>query len=529
MNLFGKTTESGESFNNSFGARRPARSGGIDSRRAVAQHHPRRMRRGFQRWKWWADGHQTARLRALSLLVVLAFAVVTAWQLPQGHLQEWDEYLTAQRSREIGLTGALVPIHYNFYPVLNKPPLQYYATALSQVLVPDLELAVRLWPWLAALGLLLVVADVLPRLRVSEPGVLLGLVALGTYPLFRHHAVAGLLDMGAAAFCFGTLYTLDRAWGRRGGWIIVGVVAGLGALQKTPLPILVLLVAGLVHLLCSPREDWRAHTRWWVSALLLSLLPLGLWNALLLRELSAEAVEASLGHQWLLHVVGHQPEKNLTVDYAAVLLGNGWLLTFLGLPAWGLLMVQGWGSRQPLRLNLALIPLLYGIFVLQMNSADPRYLLPLLPFAAVALGAAVGELPPRWSALGLLLALGIGAEGLSRQPEGNALTDLRGNVPAAVRFRELWEPSLTPTFVYAQEDWMDFHVGVFLYYGDMPVPFAWPSLEWLEQGNPLPAPALGVTQAQHFARLQALFPTLTALDEKEGIVIWRYGEPPDSP
>jgi 4-amino-4-deoxy-L-arabinose transferase-like glycosyltransferase len=80
----------------------------------------------------------------------LVLIVVVGWlafEIPRGTLTHTDELLTAERSREMLLSDPWV-VHYNFQRSFEKPPLQYWLTALTLSRLHNRTLAVRIWPLL---------------------------------------------------------------------------------------------------------------------------------------------------------------------------------------------------------------------------------------------------------------------------------------------------------------------------------------------------------------------------------------------
>src|SRR5207248_10556194 len=72
-------------------------------------------------------------------------------EAPRGTMWGTDELLTAERSREILITGERAVVHYNFHRSFEKPPLQYWLTSLSLPRFENRAVAVRIWPLLYAL------------------------------------------------------------------------------------------------------------------------------------------------------------------------------------------------------------------------------------------------------------------------------------------------------------------------------------------------------------------------------------------
>ena len=69
------------------------------------------------------------RIRAFSVtaFVIMSFAVWLGLEMPHGTMWGTDELLTAERSREMLITGERGVVHFNFDRSFEKPPLQVLA------------------------------------------------------------------------------------------------------------------------------------------------------------------------------------------------------------------------------------------------------------------------------------------------------------------------------------------------------------------------------------------------------------------
>jgi 4-amino-4-deoxy-L-arabinose transferase-like glycosyltransferase len=56
-------------------------------------------------------------------------AIILLWKLGQRSLEDWDEAIYAQISKEIGQNGDWITLHYGYVPWFHKPPLFIWSTA----------------------------------------------------------------------------------------------------------------------------------------------------------------------------------------------------------------------------------------------------------------------------------------------------------------------------------------------------------------------------------------------------------------
>jgi 4-amino-4-deoxy-L-arabinose transferase-like glycosyltransferase len=107
-----------------------------------------------------------AAARGRSLYLGLSALVAVLWlaMLPLRPLFNPDEGRYAEIPREMLASGDWIIPHLNGLAYIEKPPLQYWATALSLAVFGDNEFAARLYTALSALGSILAVALAARRL-----------------------------------------------------------------------------------------------------------------------------------------------------------------------------------------------------------------------------------------------------------------------------------------------------------------------------------------------------------------------------
>src|SRR5689334_2219455 len=94
-----------------------------------------------------ADFSKGQRRFALTIAIFVV-AVLTAWlatEIPKGVLTATDELLTAERAREMIVTGQKLVVQFNFDPSFEKPPLQYWLTTITLARFENRSAAVRIW------------------------------------------------------------------------------------------------------------------------------------------------------------------------------------------------------------------------------------------------------------------------------------------------------------------------------------------------------------------------------------------------
>ena len=207
-------------------------------------------------------GGDSAPLRALAVLLAAAVVAIYVHGATGYPLAEPDETRYAEIGREMVESGEWIAPHLNYVPFIDKPPLVYWATALSFTIAGQHELAARLPSLLAGFATLLLTAALATRMYGGATA-LLAVAVLAWAPLFAFLAVVLTLDMSLTA-C--TTLALAAVWGgwRRGGdrrWVRVAYAAtALGVLVKGP--VAVVLVAGIAVPFLLAHGGWRALRPW---------------------------------------------------------------------------------------------------------------------------------------------------------------------------------------------------------------------------------------------------------------------------
>ena len=237
-----------------------------------------------------ADRADATRRRSLyfglsGLIAVLWFAM-----LPLRPLFNPDEGRYAEIPREMLATRDWIVPHLNGLEYIEKPPLQFWATALSLELFGDNEFAARLYTALSALGAILAVALAARRLWGEAAGFRAAAILAGTL-LFVILGQLLTLDMSLTLYMTVTLCAFlaaqrsaeDGAPAR--GWMLLAWAAvGLGMLTKGLAA--AAIPAAVLVLYSAYTRDFQPWRRLHVAAGLPLFLAITVpWHALAARRL----------------------------------------------------------------------------------------------------------------------------------------------------------------------------------------------------------------------------------------------------
>ncbi len=187
-----------------------------------------------------APGEEAACVRRRSIFLGLSALVAVLWLaiLPSRPLFNPDEGRYAEIPREMLATHDWIVPHLNGLAYIEKPPLQYWATALSLALFGDNEFAARLYTALSALGSILAVGLAARRLSGEAAGFRAAAVLAGTL-LFVILGQLLTLDMSLTLYMTVTLcaFLVAQRSAEEGsssrGWMLLSWAAvALGMLTK---------------------------------------------------------------------------------------------------------------------------------------------------------------------------------------------------------------------------------------------------------------------------------------------------------
>jgi 4-amino-4-deoxy-L-arabinose transferase-like glycosyltransferase len=198
----------------------------------------------------------------LALLLTAATLAIYFYGAHGFALADPDEARYGELAREMIASGDFVTPRLNHVKYFEKPPLVYWATALSIRAFGPSELAVRVPTLLAGLATL-VLTTLLARRLYGAGTALLAAAILAGAPLFAFMAVILTLDMSLTVFVTAALFAVWRAWSGGGDrrWVRVAYAAtALGILVKGP--VAVVLVGGATLLFLLPHGGWRALRPW---------------------------------------------------------------------------------------------------------------------------------------------------------------------------------------------------------------------------------------------------------------------------
>lgn len=303
------------------------------------------------------------------------------WNLEKAPLERWDETTNISVITETLSRGSFPVLYLSDKPFFEKPPVWYYIHLLVAGVADASPIAMRMTSAVGGFLIILLTVSFAWKWWGSLAGVITWIILLATNHLFvtnpsgvfsTHNFRTADVDSLFILFLVATIFTKNPT--------LQGIFTGLAVLTKGPLGLLPLLVLSIQR---------KTIMKSWTIAILF-ILP---WYAFMSILFGLPFLSEHFGYhtlaRTLLSVEGH----NNPMWYYGALLSNR---TFF--PSWELLVfsiVWIFVDRKLRRDASAVsVALLATAFFLVPTLAQTRlawYILPMYPFAAITMGAAVSS------------------------------------------------------------------------------------------------------------------------------------------
>lgn len=470
------------------------------------------------------------RVRAffVSAFVIIAFTIWLGLEAPHGTMWGTDELLTAERSREMLITGERGVIHYNFDRSFEKPPLQYWLTSLSLPRFENHAVAVRIWPLIYAVLTAGVLGWLVFLIKPDQPWLIpLAIAILISSPLFSTESARGLLDIGLAFFTILTIACAELARTKPIWWLGAALACWLGSLQKMPVP---LLIWGLIILVRLTNREERANLRrtsgYLVGSVLLAIILTSIWPLIQLIKyqmpvvgLYHQEVVVWLGPDWL----GRKPYFEILISMS---LHPGGLCGFLSLIA--LFVILFSRKVRPSRevMEIAVVTLVFLALAIVSNFRHIRYAVPVVPSLCFLLAVVLYRFlrrpaPIRTFALVALVVLLTAGFVHANIHLVKRRRDVADEKAVAEKLGELQQADAKMILIKGIEPGNDLLWDSFyLFYGNARFPVTKLTHDQIRSNPPKP-PLIGVSTMNDFPLVKELYPNVTVQLTRGQFVCWQ--------
>jgi 4-amino-4-deoxy-L-arabinose transferase-like glycosyltransferase len=324
------------------------------------------------------------------LLITLLFILLWGIGLSTRSITRPDEGRYAEISREITLSHNWVTPRLNAIPYFEKPPLQYWAGAISMQVLGPTPLAARLWSALMGLLGCLLVWRAGNRLLGARAG-LYGALVLGSGVYYAVLGHVNSLDMGVSVWMAASLFAFLRAQVEDRRWMMAAWGAAAAALLSKGLMALVLpgITLVLYSLLTRDADLWKRLDP--VRGLLILTAIAGPWF-LLCASANPQFLQFFFIHEHVQRFMStvHQRVEPawyfIPILLAGLLPWTGQLWTALRRP----FTPSETRAFSPSKF-LAIYVLVVLVFFSLSGSKLPSYILPAFPALALLIGGALSH------------------------------------------------------------------------------------------------------------------------------------------
>ncbi len=363
----------------------------------------------------------------LWLLIGLA-AILSVDGVGDRKLANPDEGRYSEISREMAATGDFVTPRLNGIKYFEKPPMQYWATAVSFKLFGLSEWSARLYTLLCGLGCVLL-ASYCARRCFDEDTALLTVAVLFSAPYFAALSEVVTLDMGLTFWM--TLSVAGYLIAERAAnpsarlrWLLAGWVGMAGAVLSKGL-IGIVFPGAAIFLYCVWHRDFGRLARLaWPQGVALFLLITVPWFYLV-SQANPEFLRFFFIHEHFERFTSTAHRRTEAWWYFFPILFVGflpWMVTLLPAlrRAWRRAPQMDFNGRgfAPLRFIV-----IFAAFILLFFSASgsklPAYILPFFPVLAIVMAAYLKQCEPRrlaWMVMPIVPLALLGAWAAQRAP-----------------------------------------------------------------------------------------------------------------
>ena len=348
--------------------------------------------------------------------MLLTVAIIWFGNLEYRKLVKPDEGRYAEIPREMVKSGDWTTPRLNELKYFEKPPLQYWATAVAYEVFGEHQWTSRLWAALTGFAGILLAWFAGTRLFGREAGIY-GALLLGSSMLYAMMAHINTLDMGVTFFISLGIFSLllaqktEQAAARRNWMLLAWAGLALAVLSKGLMGII--LPGAALFLYSVLNRDitiWkRMH---WFSGLLVFMLIAVPWFVLVIKA-NPEFFQRFFIYEHFQRFTTKVHGRFQPWHYFVPVL-------LLGMMPWTVLMfdtlVRTWrGSVQQAKaFSSERFLLVWAVFVYVFFSISdsklPSYLLPIFPSLALLMGKQIAEMSARrlfWLTVPMLVVVGI--------------------------------------------------------------------------------------------------------------------------
>jgi 4-amino-4-deoxy-L-arabinose transferase-like glycosyltransferase len=237
------------------------------------------------------------------LTLFLLAALVLLWGLKRGSLEDFDEAIYAQISKEIVEDGNWLTLHWGYKPYLEKPPVFMWSTAILFHLFGVNEFWARAASAFSGIGLAIITYFIGQFVYDKQIGYWAGLILL-TSNQFVASARFGTTDIMLTLFIFLAVYAYLRLEeGTQKWWYIIGIACALAFMVKSVAALIAPLAIALSLFLDKCLITSIRSRHFWQGALLAFVMVVP-WHIFMYLQHGQAFVDQYFGYSIITRAAG---------------------------------------------------------------------------------------------------------------------------------------------------------------------------------------------------------------------------------
>ncbi len=320
---------------------------------------------------------------SLPILVLCAIAALEfLWGLGNSSLNDWDEAIYAQVSKEMIESGNYVVPHWNYEPWFDKPPLLTWTTALFYRMFEVNEFWSRAASAFSGAALIILTYLIGRALYDKYVGFFGSLILLTSYQ-FVKYARLGMTDVLLTLFIFMAVYAYIRLRnGNQKWWYIIWISCSLAFMVKSVAALIAPAMIAL-DLLLERRFVPMVKSRNFWFGLFLAFLIVSSWHIIMYIEHGQAFISRYISHNIIARSTSTL-EKHFENRFFYIDVLRHYFFPWFYLTPFAVLLSlkENFQGQSRSRILLIVIILVFGIYTIVPTKLE-WYIIPLYPALAI--------------------------------------------------------------------------------------------------------------------------------------------------
>ncbi len=335
--------------------------------------------------------HKLREFDYLLTTILLSASLIIFWNLGQGTLDDWDEAIYAQISKEIINTGNWLTLHWGDTPWFHKPPLFMWSTAIAYKIFGIHEWSARLVSALSGIGVVLCTYLMGKTAYSTTVGFYSAIIILFSQQFIRFSRF-GTTDITLCLFTTLILLSLIKIQKNdRRFWLLLWLSYGLAFMTKgiASLPILGVVTFAAVY--SKKIRSTLKCKQFWMGVIIFSVISIP-WHFIMIAQYGREFIDTYLGYHVAVRAMSAIEGHQKPIAFYLSVLQNGFFPWFYLIPLATIFKASELlrGRRE------AIYPFLFTALTFSLYTIAqtklPWYILPIYPCLALLVGMTVDNL-----------------------------------------------------------------------------------------------------------------------------------------